>query len=120
MTKSYSFTRARSRPTFHNTMTRKSKPDVSESDVSPKKMKIQKKPHRYLTKPDKIVRSYNGGHYALTAVSTFQNRWVVLLHVEHPFEIVYVGRHEDLCTFSMGNNIGKVLSVILSQWLKLS
>ena len=37
---SYSFTRARSRPTFHNTMTRKSKPDASETDVSPKKMKI--------------------------------------------------------------------------------
>ena len=50
-------------------MTRKSKPDrgVSETDVSPKKTKIQKKRHRYLTKPDKIVRSYKCGHYALTA-----------------------------------------------------
>ena len=31
-------------------------------------------------------------------VSAFQNRWVVVLQVEHPFEIVYVGLHEDLCT----------------------
>ena len=86
MTKSYSFTRARFRPTFQNTMTRKSKRDVSETDVSPKKMKIQKKPHRYLTKPDKIVSSYKGGPDS--SVSTFQNRWVVVLQVEHPFEIV--------------------------------
>ena len=86
MTKSYSFTRARSRPTFQNTMTRKSKPDVSATDVSPKKMTIQKKPHRYLTKPDKIVRSYKGGPGS--SVLTFQNRWLVVLQVEHPFVIV--------------------------------
>ena len=53
---SYSFTRARSRPTFQNMMTPASKTDVSETDVSPKKMKIQKKPHGYLTQSDKIVR----------------------------------------------------------------
>ena len=39
-------------------MTRISKPDVSETDVSQKKMNIQKKPHRYLAKPEKIARSY--------------------------------------------------------------
>ena len=51
----------------HNMMTRISKPDVSETDVSPKskKMNIQKKPHRYLAKPDKIARSYKGGRYGL-------------------------------------------------------
>ena len=68
---SYSFTRARSRPTFQNMMTRASKTDISEADVSPKKMKIQKKPHRYLTQSDKIVRSYGsykGGRYALAAL----------------------------------------------------
>ena len=42
---SYTFTRARSRPTFHNMMTPTSKSDDSETDVSQKKMKIQKKPH---------------------------------------------------------------------------
>ena len=81
MTISYSFTRARSRPTFHNMMTRASKPDVYETDVSPKKMKIQKKTHRYLTQPDKSNAASER-------------------------------------TFSKGNNIiGKILSVILSQWL---
>ena len=69
MTTSYSFTRARSRPTFHNMMTRTSKPDVYETDVSPKKMTIQKKAHRYLTQPDKIVRSYEGGRYACVGFS---------------------------------------------------
>ena len=39
-----SFTRrARSRPTFHAMMTRTRKPDISETDVSSKKMNIQKK-----------------------------------------------------------------------------
>ena len=40
-------TRVRSPLTFHNMMTRTSKPDVSETDVSQKKVKIQKKPHHY-------------------------------------------------------------------------
>ena len=48
-------------------LTRTRKPDVSGTDVSSKKMKIQKKLHRYLTKPDKITRMYKGGRYALTA-----------------------------------------------------
>ena len=72
MYKSYSFTRARSDlvPTFHNMMTRTSNPDAYETDVSPisKKMKIQKKPHRYLTQPDNIVRSYKGCRCALAAL----------------------------------------------------
>ena len=87
MSKSYSFTTTRSRPTFQNTMTRKSKPDVSETDVSPKKIQIQKKPHRYLTKPDTIVRSYKGGPDSF--VSTFQNRWLVVLQVEEEEETLF-------------------------------
>ena len=84
-------------------MTRISKPDVSETDVSPKKMNIQKKPHRYFAKPDKIARSYKGGRYGLchdNPVSTFHKRWVAVLQGEHPIEIV--GRHEYLCTSGYG------------------
>ena len=64
---SYSFTCDRSRSTFHNMMMRTTKSDVSDTDVSPKKMKISKKPHCYLTNLDKIARSYQGARYALTA-----------------------------------------------------
>ena len=46
-----SLTRVRSRLTFHNMMTRTSKPDVSETDVSPKKIQIQKKPHGHSRSP---------------------------------------------------------------------
>ena len=49
-------------------MTRIPKPDVSETDVSQKKMNIQKKPHRYLAKPEKIARSYKGCLYAMTTL----------------------------------------------------
>ena len=59
---------ARSRPTFHTTMTRTQKSAISETDVSSKKMKIRKMPHRYLTKPDTIARSSKGGRYAMTAL----------------------------------------------------
>ena len=51
-----SFYGAHSRPTCHTMMTRTCKSDVSETDVSSKK-----KPHRYLKKPGKITRSYQGG-----------------------------------------------------------
>ena len=59
-----SLTSVRSRLTFHNMMTRTSKPDVSETDVSPKKMKIQKKPHGYSRSPE-VTRVCR---YALTAM----------------------------------------------------
>ena len=52
-----SFTSARSRPTFHTVMPRTRKPDISETDVSSKKINIQNKSDRYLTKPDTIARS---------------------------------------------------------------
>ena len=83
-------------------------------------------PHRYLTKPDTIARSFKaGGRYAMTALcrlfrsdgwrycrgASLQNR---------------VGRLDGFPhtvaerTFSTGNNIGEVLSVILLQWLNLN
>ena len=73
---------------------------ISETDVSPKKMKIQKKPHRDLTKLDKIARSYKGGRYALTGRGCvdFSEAMGGVLQGEHPFEIAYVGRHKDLRT----------------------
>ena len=42
-------------------MTRISKPDVSETDVSPKKMNIQKKPHRYLGAIQVLPNTDGGG-----------------------------------------------------------
>ena len=51
--------RVSSRPTFHAVVTRTRKHDISETDVSSKKMNIQKKSDRYLTKPDTIARSSN-------------------------------------------------------------
>ena len=126
MTTSYIFTRARSRPTFHTMMTRTRKVAISETDVSSKKMKIQKKPHRYLTKPDTIARSFKGSRYALTACVDFSEAMGGGI-AGGAFLRIRVGRLDDLLygfphaaserTFSMGNNIGKVLSVILSQWL---
>ena len=97
---SYSFTRARSRTTFHDMMTRTSMSDVSETDVSPMNLKIQKKPHRYFTKLDKIARSCKGGRYALTARCQLfrSDGWRCCRGEGHPFEIAYLGRHEDLCT----------------------
>ena len=99
--------------------------DVSETDVSPKKMKIQKKPHRYLTK----IKS---GRYALIALcrlfisygwrycrgsipSKSRTSAVMKIYVRMSHSNAASER-----TFSMGNNIGKVLSVILSQWLNVS
>ena len=78
----YIASRTRSQPTFHNMMTRTSKPDVSEIDVSPKQMKIKKKPHRYRTKLDKIAQSYKCGRYALTALCLLfrsDGSWVAVL-----------------------------------------
>ena len=54
-----------------------------------------------LTNPDKIARSYKCGHISLTAMCRLfrsDESRVAVLQGEHPFEIVYVGRHEDLCT----------------------
>ena len=39
----FSFTRVHSRSSYHNMVTRTGKPDISEIDVSPKKMTIRKK-----------------------------------------------------------------------------
>ena len=123
---SYSFARARSRLTFHTMMTRTRKPDVSETDVS-----SRKKPHRYLTKPDRIARSYKGGRYTMAAqCRTFRSGIAegasLRKHVRPTSAVIYyIGLrmpHSNAAsegTFSMANNIGKVLSVILSQWLNV-
>ena len=106
-------------------MTRISKPAVSETDVSPKKMNIQEKPHRYLAKPeDKIARSYKGGRYAMPTLcrlfisdgwrycrGSIPSKSSAVMNI-----YMYIGLrmpHSKAAserTFSMGNNIGKVLS----------
>ena len=42
--------------------------DVSGTDVSPKKVKIQKKPHSYLIKMENIATSSKSGRYVMTAM----------------------------------------------------
>ena len=81
-------------------MTRTCKPYVSETDVFSKKMKIQKNLHRYLTKPDKIARSYKGGRYALTAqCGLFRNDgWRYCRGSGASLRNV-VGRHTDATQF---------------------
>ena len=55
------------------------------------------------------------------SVSTFQKRCVAVLQGEHnPFEFVPTVLTINIILCSMGNTIGKVLSVILSQWLNIS
>ena len=48
------FTRLHSRPSFQTMATPTGKLDVSQTDVSPKKIQIQKKPHRYLTMAGRV------------------------------------------------------------------
>ena len=63
------------------------KPDISETDVSSKKMKIQKRLHRYLTKPDTIARSFKGGRYVMIVPCRLfrSDGW---RFAGHPFEFV--------------------------------
>ena len=79
---SFTSARSRTRPTFHTMMTRTRKPDVSESDVSSKKLNLQKKK----TGSPEVTRvavmpSQN--------VSTFQKRWGRYCRgsIDHLFEI---------------------------------
>ena len=79
-------------------MTRTRKPDVSETDVSLKKMKIQKKK----TGSPEVTRvavmpSQN--------VSTFQKRWVAVLQGSRASLRNLVGRHTDATQFLELHNI---------------
>ena len=100
-------------------------------------MKIQKKPLRYLTKPDKIVRIVRVAvimHWE-PQVLTFHKRWVALLQGSipskscrglrrPPWRYMHIGptTTDDTHQHFQGKryNIGKVISVILSQWLNVS
>ena len=108
-------------------MTRISKPDVSETDVSPKKMNIQKKPHVYLAKPDKIARSYKVGRYAMTTLCRLfiSDGWrycrgsipskssaVMNTYVHRPTDATQQRRLGT--NIFHGDNIGKVLSVYIA------
>ena len=61
-----SFNGAHSQTSFHTTVMRTGKQDVSEVDVSSKKMKILNKPHRYLTMAGQDRPKYEVGigHYS--------------------------------------------------------
>ena len=90
---SFTSARSRTRPTFHTMMTRTRKPDVSESDVSSKKLNLQKKK----TGSPEVTRvavmpSQN--------VSTFQKRWGAVLQGEHRSSLRnLVGPHTDATQF---------------------
>ena len=83
---------------FYTLMTRTRMPDISETDFSSKKMKIQKKPHRSLTKPDTIARSFEGGRYAMTALCRlFRSDGWRYCRENIPSNLIYVQRSYHIC-----------------------